>query len=77
MAFTVLRLIRFNQNPGEKYYKTIDWALNYLNLIVNYTLQFRGGDTFKTYSNLLFIDNTLDRKSFYRFLLIIYRGVVA
>jgi hypothetical protein len=38
VAFTVLRLIRFNQNLGEKYYKARDWALDYLDSTVNYAL---------------------------------------
>jgi hypothetical protein len=48
-----------------------------LDSTVNYAIQLGGGDTFKTYSDSSFADNTLDRKSSHGFLSILYGGVVA
>ena len=64
MAFAVLRLARFFINPGPLHDKVANKVINYLASIKNLTLYFRGFNNLEVISNVLFINNTLDRKSF-------------
>ena len=63
IAFTTLRLARFNVNPGPKHYAEADRTIRYLVGIRSLALQLRGGDTFEVASDTLFVDNSLDQKS--------------
>ena len=63
VAFAVSRLTRFNHNLGPKHHRAAERVLNYLQETANYALQLGGGETFETYSDTSFADNTLDRKS--------------
>ena len=63
MAFMVLRLARFLINLGPLYHKVIDKVINYLTSIKNLALYFGGFNNLEIISNILFADNTLDRKS--------------
>ena len=64
ITFTVLPLIRFLINPGPLYHKTADKVINYLTSIKNLTLYFGGFNNLEVVNNTLFINNTLDWKSF-------------
>ena len=64
MAFAVLRLVRFLINPGPLRHKIADKVINYLINIKDLTLYFGGFNNLEVVSNVLFADNTLDRKSF-------------
>jgi hypothetical protein len=77
VAFAVSRLTRFNHNPGPKHYRAVERVLNYLQETANYILQLGGGETFKTYSNTSFADNTLDRKSLQDMITVLWKEVVA
>ena len=63
MAFTVSRLARFLINPGPLYHKVTNKVINYLASIKDLALYFGGFNNFKVVSDILFADNTLDRKS--------------
>ena len=63
VVFVVLRLARFLINPGPLYYKVIDKVINYLISIKDLALYFGGSNNLKVVSDVLFTDNTLDRKS--------------
>ena len=64
IAFTVLRLARFLINPGPLYHKVADKVISYLASIKNLALYFGGFNNFKVVSDILFADNTLNRKIF-------------
>ena len=64
MAFAVLWLARFLINPGPLYHKVADRVINYLVSIKNLALYFGGFNNLEVVSDILFADNTLDRKSF-------------
>ena len=63
IAFTVSRLARFLINPGPLYYKVADKVINYLINIKDLALHFGGFNNLKVVSDILFADNTLNRKS--------------
>ena len=64
MAFAVSRLARFLINLGPLHYKVADKVINYLVSIKDLTLYFGGFNNLEVISDILFADNTLDRKSF-------------
>ena len=64
VAFAVLRLVRFLINPGPLYYKVVNRVIGYLVSIKDLVLYFGGFDDLEVVSDVLFADNTLDRKSF-------------
>ena len=64
MAFTVLRLARFLINPGPLHHKVTNKLIGYLISIKDLTLYFGGFNDLKVVSDALFVNNTLDRKSF-------------
>ena len=63
MAFAVSRLARFLINPGPLYHKVTDKVINYLISIKDLALYFGGFNDLEVVNNVLFADNTLDRKS--------------
>ena len=63
VAFAVLQLARFLINPGPLHYKVADKMINYLVSIKNLALYFGGFDDLEVVNDVLFADNTLDRKS--------------
>ena len=63
MAFTVSRLVRFLINPGPLYHKVVNKVINYLISIKNLALHFGGFNNLEVVSDVLFANNTLDRKS--------------
>ena len=63
VAFAVLRLVRFLINPGPLYYKVADKVINYLASIKDLALYFGGFNNLEVVNNVLFVNNTLDRKS--------------
>jgi hypothetical protein len=64
IAFATLRLTRFLINPSKEHYAAADRVLLYLNETKSLALELRKGDHLKVASDVLFADNTLDRKSF-------------
>lgn len=64
IVFVILRLARFNYKLGEEYYKDINRVLAYLYNIRFLALSLGREDLFEAYSNALFVNNILDRKSF-------------
>ena len=64
VAFAVLRLVRFLINPGPLYHKVANKVINYLSSIKDLTLYFGGFNNLEVVSDILFANNTLDRKSF-------------
>ena len=63
MAFAVSRLARFLINPGLLHHKVANKMINYLTSIKNLALYFGGFNELKVINNVLFADNTLDRKN--------------
>ena len=63
MVFAVLRLARFLINPGLLYYKVINKVISYLISIKNLALYFGGFNNLEVVSDVLFADNTLNRKN--------------
>ena len=55
--------MRFLINPGPLYYKVANKVIGYLASIKDLALYFGGFNNLEVVSNLLFADNTLDRKS--------------
>ena len=76
MAFAVLQLARFLINPGPLYYKVINKVINYLISIKDLTLYFGGFNNLKIINNVLFTDNTLDRKSSQVFIVKLFGGLI-
>jgi hypothetical protein len=64
IIFVTLRLTRFLINLSKEYYVATNRVLLYLNKIKSLALKLRKGDYLKVVSNVLFTDNTLNRKSF-------------
>ena len=64
MAFAVSRLARFLINPDPLYHKVADKVISYLASIKNLALYFGGFNDFEVVNNVLFANNTLNRKSF-------------
>jgi hypothetical protein len=64
IAFAILRLARFLINLSKEYYAATNCVLLYLNKTKSLALKLRKGDYLKVVSNILFADNTLNRKSF-------------
>ena len=76
IAFAVLRLARFLINPGPLHHKVTNRVINYLIGIKNLTLYFGGFNNLKVVSDALFEDNTLDRKSFWAFVVKFFGGLI-
>ena len=64
VAFIVLQLARFLINPGLLHHKVANKVISYLARIKNLALHFGGFDNLEVVSDALFVNNTLDRKSF-------------
>ena len=63
IVFAVSRLIRFNTNPSIEHYKAADRVLQYLVQTYTLALQLGGGNTLAIVTDVLFVNNTIDRKS--------------
>ena len=63
VAFTVLRLVRFLINPGPLHHKVANKVINYLISIKDLALYFGGFNNLEVVNNVLFVNNTLDRKN--------------
>ena len=63
MAFAISRLARFLINPGSLHHKVANKVINYLVSIKDLALYFGGFNNLEVVSDVLFADNTLDRKS--------------
>ena len=64
VAFAVSRLARFLINPGPLHHKAADRVIGYLASIKNLALYFGGFNDLEVVNNVLFVNNTLDRKNF-------------
>ena len=64
MAFIISRLARFLINPGPLHHKVANKVINYLTSIKDLALYFGGFNDLEVVNDILFADNTLDRKSF-------------
>ena len=76
VVFTMSRLARFLINPGPLYHKAADRVIGYLASIKDLALYFGGFNNLKVVSNILFADNTLDRKSSQVFIIKLFRGLI-
>ena len=63
VAFAVSRLARFLINPGLLHHKVADKMINYLANIKNLALYFGGFNDLEVVNDILFTNNTLDRKN--------------
>ena len=77
VAFTVSRLARFLINPGPLYYKIIDKVIHYLISIKNLTSYFGGFNNLEMVNNVLFVNNTLDRKNSQAFIIKLFKGLIS
>ena len=64
MAVAVSQLVRFLINPGLLYYKAANKVINYLVSTKDLALYFGGFNNLEVVNNALFINNTLNQKSF-------------
>jgi hypothetical protein len=63
IAFAILRLTKFLNNPSLAYYKAADRALKYLYNTRQLFLRFNGQDNLVAASDASFADNSINRKS--------------
>ena len=63
IGFAVLRLARFLINPGLLYHKVANKVINYLACIKDLALYFGGFHNLEVVNDVLFADNTLNRKN--------------
>ena len=63
MAFAVSQLVRFLINLGLLHYKVANKVINYLISIKDLALYFGGFNNLEVVNDILFANNTLDRKS--------------
>ena len=69
MAFTVSQLARFLINPGPLYHKITNKVINYLVNTKDLTIDFGGFNNLEIMNDTLFVNNTLDRKSSWAFII--------
>ena len=85
IAFAVSRLSRFNQHPGKQHYKAADQVFHYLARTQDHCIWYEGSrknsqdniSSFICSSDVLFGDNTLDRKSSQGCMMKLFGGPVA
>ena len=77
IAFAISQLARFLINPGPLHHKAANKVINYLASIKNLTLHFGGFNDLEVASNVLFANNTLDRKSSQAFVIKLFRGLIS
>jgi hypothetical protein len=76
IAFAILRLAKFLNNPSLIYYKIANRALMYLYNIRQLFLRFGGQDNLVVASDALFADNSTDRKSSQAFAMKLFGGLI-
>ena len=76
IAFTVSQLTRFLINPGPLYYKITDKVINYLANIKDLALYFKGFNNLEMVNKVLFVNNTLNRKSSQAFIIKLFKGLI-
>ena len=77
IAFTALRLVRFNNNPGLQHHKAADQVLHYLHNTRNLALQLGGKDNFVVTSDTSFGDNSVNRKSLQAYTIKLFNSIVS
>src|SRR5208337_1494824 len=63
ITFPVSRLSRFNTNPNDEHHQKTDRLIEYLVGTKYLALQLRGTDILEVVSNILFVNNSINRKS--------------
>jgi hypothetical protein len=76
IAFAILRLARFLNNPSLAYYKAADRALIYLYNTRQLFLRFGGQDNLVVASDAFFANNSTDRKSSQAFAMKLFGGLI-
>ena len=76
IAFAVSRLVRFLINLGPLHHKVINKVINYLVSIKELALHFGDFNNLKVVNDVLFADNTLNRKDFQAFIIKLFRGLI-
>jgi len=76
VAFAVSRLYRFNMNPSMEHHAAADRMIRYLAGTSTYGLQFGGSDSFETWSDASFGDNTINRKSSQTYIMKLFNGTI-
>ncbi len=81
IAFTVSRLLQFNQRSGKRHPKAADWVFHYLFHTQDYCIRYWRAEqdlsSFVHASDASFGDNTLDRKSSQGYIMKLFGGAVA
>ena len=84
IAFAVLRLSRFNQQPTKRHHEAADRVFHYLACTQGHCIRYRGGNgseqeisSFICSSDASFGDNTIDRKSSQGYIMKLFGGSVA
>ena len=77
IAFVVLRLVRFNINPGPQHYKAADQVLYYLYNTQTLALRLGGEDDFVIASDASFTDNSIDRKSSQAYIIKLFSSLIS
>jgi hypothetical protein len=77
IAFAILRLARFLNNPSSAYHKTADRALMYLYNIRQLFLRFGGQDNLVVASDAFFANNSTNRKSSQAFAIKLFSRLIS
>src|SRR5436190_13013591 len=81
IAFAVSRLARFNTNPSKSHHQAADRTIQYLYNTKGRALRYEGDDngarSFICASDASFADNTIDRKSFQGYIMLLFGGPIA
>jgi hypothetical protein len=77
IAFAILRLIRFLNNPSLAHHKAADRALIYLYNTRQLFLRFGGQDNLIIASDASFADNSINRKSLQAFAIKLFGGLIS
>ena len=67
IAFAILRLSRFNQQPGKKHHKAANHVFHYFAWTQDHYIQYEGDEDISLFvcaSDASFGNNTIDQKSF-------------
>ena len=76
IAFASSYLFRFNNNPSPKYYCAANRVLQYLGKTYAFAFQLGGSNNFKTYSNALFANNTVNWRSLQAYIIKLFKKIV-
>jgi hypothetical protein len=77
IAFAILQLAKFLNNPSSTYYKAADRALIYLYNIRQLFLHFGGQDNLVVASDAFFANNSTNRKSLQAFAIKLFGGLIS